>query len=229
MLYAPTSESIRFYETLDTLNFEPGGGYEYQNPTFQLVYPMVEDITGYEFDTWMKENIFEPAGMTHTFYFDPRKKMPSSAHAYIPAKGPNVYKNKRPGNGRWEECDYGEANFFPTKADGGLYTSARDFHNYQCALFDGKLLGDSALMEATLPIVLTDIPNTYYGLGLFIDTTPGKGGKVFHTGDNGGFFTYAAYFPKSKVHYLIFANRCDWSREDAAEKIDAILHKHGLI
>ena len=52
---------------------------------------------------------------------------------------------------------------------------------------------------------------------------PGRPLKVYHTGDNGGFFTYEAYYPEQGVAYMVFANRADWSREDTAAKIDSIL------
>ena len=98
-------------EQLDSLAFEPGSQYEYQNPTFQLILMIVENTTGQKFDDWMRENIFLPIGMEKTTYFEPNKNIPFMATAY------DIDDNKV-----WYECDYGEANFFGTKADGGLYT-----------------------------------------------------------------------------------------------------------
>ena len=60
------------------------------------------------------------------------------------AEGENTYKLWRSPDGKWEECDYGEAFFFPTKTDGGIYTSALDFLKWKKALYSGKVIGDSA-------------------------------------------------------------------------------------
>lgn len=229
-LYAPTVESIEYLTTLDSLAFTPGTAYEYQNPTFQLAKPIVEIVTGQEFAAWMKQNIFIPAGMHRTFFFDPSREMPQGmAHAYIPAQGDNKYNYFRSKDGKWEESDYGEAYFFPTQADGGIYTTAKEFLNWEKALFGNKIITKESLAKATEPIIETDIPETSYGLGLFIEQKPGMPRKVFHTGDNGGFFTFECYFPEHDLFYLVFANRNDWSREKTMEQMDSIFNTAGLL
>ena len=182
-LYCPEEESIRFYEKLDSINFAPGTGYDYQNPTYQLVYYIVEHVTGTKFDEWMTENIFRPAGMEHTVYFEPERHIKNMAHAY----------RQNADNGKWEEYDYGEANFFGTKADGGIYTTARDFALWQKALFGGKIIADSTLQSAITPYISTPEPHIFEG-----------------------------EFPEKKLFYLIFANRDDWNREELVEKFDSV-------
>lgn len=224
-VYALCEESVRYMTDLDSLAFEPGTAYEYQNPTYQLVLPIVEQVTGRKFTDWMRDSIFLPAGMTSTVFVDPG--IPGSdcdyAHGYIPATPsprPDTYVSP---DGRWEESDYGEAFFFPTKADGGLYTSAREFLKWECALFGGRIVGQKSLDEAFTPLIATDLPHTSYGLGFFIEDCPGVPHKIFHTGDNGGFLTFEGYFPDNQIFYLIFANRPDWQRERTAEKVDSLL------
>ena len=56
-LYCEEEESCRFFEQLDSLAFEPGTQYEYQNPTFQLMLMIIEKTTGENFDDWMKKNL----------------------------------------------------------------------------------------------------------------------------------------------------------------------------
>lgn len=228
-LYSLTNESTKYLNDLDTFAFEPGTAYEYQNPTYQLVLKIVEDATRERFSPWMDTNIFKPAGLEHTRYFDPAEDYSDFSHAYIPAAGANTYHLWRSTDGKWEECDFGEAYFFPTKADGGIYTSALDFLKWNNALFLGKVIGDSALHKAVTPVIGTDINLTSYGLGFFIEEVPGKARKIFHTGDNGGYLTVEAYFPEAGIFYLIFANRPDWPREKTYEQVDSILHAHRLI
>lgn len=211
--YCLWEESCRYLDGLDSLAFEPGTAYEYQNPTFQLVLPIVERLTGQPFTVWMHDNLFAPAEMTHTRYLDPENPvLPHQATGYSLGK-----------DGRWHEDDYGEANFFPTKADGGIYTTAPDFLRYIRALFGGRLVSRESLRQAVTPLIQTDLPYTCYGLGMFVEDKPGYPRKIFHTGDNGGFFTYEGYFPDEGLFYCIFASRADWSREDTAAAIDKIL------
>ena len=217
-LYSLWEESCRYLDGLETLAFEPGTRYEYQNPTFQLVLPIVERATGVPFVRWMHENFFAPAGMTHTSYLDPENPvLPRQARGYEMR------------DGKWRLSDYGTANFFPTKADGGIYTTAADFHRYVRALFGGRLVTEASLHQAVTPLVVTDLPHTGYGLGLFVEDRPGHPRKIFHTGDNGGFFAYEGYYPDSDVFYCVFAARADWSREATADAIDGVLDRHGLL
>lgn len=222
-LFALTYESTRYLNDLDSLVFEPGSAYEYQNPTYQLMLQVIEDASRQRFTPWMQEHIFDRAGMQHTEYFDPAIDQSHFAHAYKPADGENIYSYYRSEDGKWEECDYGEADFFPTKTDGGLYTSALDFLRWERALFSGKVVSDSMLTVATTPVIATDLPYTSYGLGLFIEEKPDMPRKIFHTGDNGGFYTVEAYFPENEIFYLIFANRPDWNREAVVADMDSIL------
>lgn len=231
MLYCLADESVRYMETLDSLAFEPGTAYEYQNPTYQLALPLIEKVTGTLFEAWMDNNIFKPAGMTRTQYLVPSKEQPEFAHAYIPASmdRSNVHNYYRSPDGKWQECDYGEANFFPTKADGALFTTAREFLNWEKALFSGKIVGKESLDQAFDCIIETDIPNTYYGLGFFIEKLPDGNKKIYHTGDNGGFLTIEAYYPHNGLFYLIFANRPDWDREATAAAVEEVLAEKGLL
>lgn len=231
MLYSLTGESVKYMENLDSLAFEPGTAYEYQNPTYQLALPLIEQVTGAEFKAWMDSVIFAPAGMVKTEYLVPSVPQPELAHAYIPSSmdSANVRNYYRSPDGKWQECDYGEANFFPTKADGALYTTALEFLSWERALFSGKIIGEESLRQAFTEIIQTDIPDTFYGLGFFIEQLPGDRKKIYHTGDNGGFLTIEAYFPHSDVFYLIFANRPDWDREKTAAAVEKVLSDNELI
>lgn len=216
--YALWEESCAFFERLDSVAFRPGEAYEYQNPTFQLLLPIVEQATGKNFDLWMRDNIFAPAGMNSTSYWNPGMESPRLAHGYTRGEG-----------GGWEECDYGEAFFFPTKADGALYTTARDFLRWDHALYGDSLMSSEARKKAHTPRILTDLPDTYYGYGFFIEEHPGWPRKVFHTGDNGGFLLYEGRFEADSLFYLVFATHPHWPREETAARMDSIFLSTGLI
>ena len=217
-LYCEEEESCRFMEQLDSLAFEPGSQYEYQNPTFQLILMIVEKTTGQKFDDWMRENIFLPIGMEKTTYFEPNKNIPFMATAY------DIDDNKV-----WYECDYGEANFFGTKADGGLYTTPLEFLKWDNAIYSNKFISSSIREELHKGRIDTDIPYTQYGYGWFIERHPNRPQKIYHTGDNGGFLIFEGRFPKQNLFYLIFANRPDWDREDVVEQMDCIFEKAGWL
>ena len=211
-------ESCRFMVHLDSLAFEPGTAYEYQNPTFQLILMIVEKVTGEDFDTWMRKNVFDPAGMENAVYFEPDRRIPQMAHGYI-----------LNGEGKWEECDYGEANFFGTKADGGLYCSPLEFVKWDYALYHDKVMTKESRETVHTPRIATDIPDTDYGYGWFIEHHPSRPVKIYHTGDNGGFLIFEGRFPEKDLFYLIFATHPEWDREGTVEKVDRIFEEEGWI
>lgn len=227
--FCQEDESCRYLETLDSLAFEPGSRYEYQNPTFQLMLMIVEKVTGEKFDSWMRTHVFLPAGMEETTYFEPDKIIPRMAHGYIIARDKNTKNSCCSRYGKWEECDYGEANFFGTKADGGIYTTPLEFIKWDKALYHDKLISGIMRKEAHTGKIATDIPNTDYGYGWFIEHSPGRPQKIYHTGDNGGFLIFEGRFPEKDLFYLIFANRPDWNREETVEEVDKILERQGWI
>lgn len=229
VLTATDMQSTGFFKELDKINFEPGTNYEYQNPTFQLCYAIIEKVTGKGFEEYMKENIFDPAGMSATLYFEAGRQIPRMAHGYIPE---NEEKTQ------WKEYDYGEESFFATKADGGIYTSINEFIKWEKALRNNIIISDSLKQVAHSPITTVsgskysnyqNRPYTSYGYGWFIEEVPGWPRKVYHTGDNGGFQIYAGRFPEKEVLVLVFENRNDNSRWDMVKEIDAVLKETGLL
>lgn len=229
VLTATDMQSIEFFKDLDHINFEPGTNYEYQNPTFQLCYAIIEKLTGEKFDDYMRNHIFLPAGMNETLYFEADREIPRMAHGYIPENDDKT---------DWKEYDYGEESFFATKADGGIYTSTHEFAKWEEALQNNILIPDSLKQIAHSAITpvsgstysdYQNRPYTSYGYGWFIEEKPGMPKKVYHTGDNGGFQIYAGRFPEKRILVLVFENRNDYSRWEMVEELDKILASSGFL
>ncbi len=235
-LTATDMESIGYIKTLDSLNFPPGSQYEYMNPTFQLLYVIIEKVSGKPFEQYMKEEIFIPAGMRETLYFEADRKIPRMAHGYIAEGNPtgNTPENEK----HFKEYDYGEETFFATKADGGIYTSIHEFVQWEKALRNNVIIPKEIKEQAYSPIITVsdskfssyqNRPYTSYGYGWFIEEKPGMPKKVYHTGDNGGFQIYAAKFPEKELLVLVFENRNDHSRSKLIKQLDDIVKRSGWL
>ena len=228
VLYSTDKESIGYMVDLDTLHFEPGTEYEYINPTFQLFYTLIERVTGEPFEQFIQENIFDPAGMKKTLYFDPEIKIANMAHGYEyedVSAGPEerVASNDQQQKKEWYEYDYGEETFFGTKSDGGIYTSTHEFVNWEKALRNNTVMSEKSRTDAQSPHIYVsgskycdyqNRPDTWYGYGWFIDKSKDHPLKIYHTGDNGGFKALACRYPEQQILVLIFSNRADWDRWD---------------
>lgn len=223
VLTATDVTSCRYMENLDHLNFEPGcGKYEYINPTFQLIYQIVERVTGVPFEEYMNKNIFGKAGMKNTCYFEEGRPILRMAHGYTPNA-----------DGSYREFDYGEETFFATKADGGIYTSVIDFAKWEKALRDNKVWNETSKQLAYTPHVTIPEDANYgyqpynsYGYGFFINQRPGHHRIIYHTGDNGGFTIYAGKAPDDDVVVLIFSTRDNIDRMGMAGRVWDLLEEY---
>lgn len=220
-VHATDEQSVRYFPTVDSLRFGPGEYYDYLNPSFILLARVVECLSGREFTAYMADSVFAPAGMAHTYYFDSQHRGAGESHAYVPDS-----------RGDWCEYDYGEETFYATRPDGGIYSTARDLLSWEDALRDGTVLDSARVGLAYTPVVsvtaspLCDYqrrPDTWYGLGLFIDHPAGQPRKVYHTGDNGGYQAYLAKYPAEDVKIVVLENRNDHDRWEMATLIDRIL------
>lgn len=256
VLYCTDVDSYAYMENINKLAFEPGSNYEYMNPTYQLFYTIIEQVSGKTFEEYMRENIFTPAGMENAVYFSSDKTIPNMAHGYIPNEVSDESSNadsdrsaeatalakKQQENakaiGNFKEYDYGEETFFASKADGGIYTSTHEFAMWEKALRNNTIISESMRKEAHSPkIKITGSPYssyqnrpfTSYGYGWFIDENPNAPQKIYHTGDNGGFQIYAGRYTQDNVLVLIFANRNDKDRWTNVTNIENILVKGGIL
>ncbi len=217
---ATDKTSISYFPTVDSLRFTPGAYYDYMNPTFILLAKVIESVTGTDFIAYQQKNIFDRAGMSTAYYFNPAQHPQNTAHGYITND-----------NGEWIEYDYGEETFFATRPDGGIYATVHDLAKWEKALREGHIIPDYLLEEAYTPHIsvsashLCDYqrrPDTFYGLGWFIDTSR-VDKKVYHTGDNGGFQAYLAKYPSKEITIIVLENRNDHDRWQLATMIDNII------
>lgn len=218
--------ATEFMVTLDHLNFEPGSCFEYMNPTYTLLGKLIERVSGQPFEDYMREHVFDPAGMKETMYFDPQHqgRIPRMAHGY------KLLEQEH----QWVKYDYGEETCFATRPDGGIYTSVHEFVLWEKALRSGAVLSIQSLRNAHTPHIRVtgsaysdyqNRPNTCYGYGWFIE--PEKTGVspevIYHTGDNGGFKILAVRYPAVEGLILVFANRSDWNRYALKTRLEKII------
>ena len=253
MLTATDEQSIGYMRDLNELHFEPGSDYEYINPTFDLFYFLVERLTGMKFVDFQKKYLFDKAGMVNVQYFTPDATIAHMAHGYIVNEDALIegsdsdYAKKREkvendyidDNGvHWAECDYGEETFFATKADGGIYTTTHDFLKWENALSRNILVKKSSKRKAYTPHTKVtgsqwsgyqNREYTWYGYGWFIDKTPGREVKIYHTGDNGGFQAYAAKYERSRVNVIMLENQSTVDRWSLQLEIERILREEGVV
>lgn len=229
-LYGRENEHMQTFVNLDTIAYRPGESFSETDIAYVLVAPLIERVTGEYFDSWMKRNVFDPAGMTETFYYSPGLRKPRMAHGYRPADPAIRVQTFRSADGRWDEYDYQEAEYFLTKADRGVFTSARDFMRFIRAFRQDRLVSEQSRLAVVEPQIETNMPGMMYALSTYVDTTTAeRPNRVFHLGHNGGFAVVQASWPDKNVQYLMVAARNDLPGDSIMESIESIIEGAGWI
>lgn len=136
----------------DPLVAEPGTQFSYTTYGYVLLGAAVEKASGMRFLDYLRENIFEPAGM--------KRIQADSVHAIIPHRA-RGYRISRAG--QLENCDLADtSNKIP---GGGLSSTAADLVRFALAVREGKLLQPATVEAMFTRQRLKDGSRTSYGLG----------------------------------------------------------------
>ncbi|NOX85925.1 MAG: beta-lactamase family protein [Chlorobi bacterium] len=123
--------------------FKPNTGFHYCNTNYALLANIVEAVSGRRFEDFMKDRIFDPLGMDHSFVYNMRGD--TIVPLYIGKGVPGYYRR----GWRWREMENDYLN--GVMGDKNIYTSVTDLYKYDRALDELTLLPDSILREAFKP------------------------------------------------------------------------------
>ena len=121
-------------------DFAPGTGWWYSNSNYALLGAVIEKVSGKTWAAFMKSEIFDKLGMTHTAADDARDVVPGRASGYSLIRGtPGMFRNAN------------VTDMSVPYAAGALRSTAEDMARWNAALFGGKLLGPQSLKEMLAP------------------------------------------------------------------------------
>lgn len=175
----------------EPLQFKPGTAYGYSNSNYALLAYIIEKVTGKDYHTYMKENVLQPAGLTHTYYAAESEVVPNRVAGYTRDKG------------FYENCYYQTISL--GYGCGDLMSTVSDLYKWNKALLSYKLVGKATLDKAFTPYTLSDGTSTTYGYGWFIDEKSGMK-CIHHEGQVSGFIALEKYFPGENIYLAILTN-----------------------
>jgi CubicO group peptidase (beta-lactamase class C family) len=181
----------------------PDDVYSYSNLGYGLAGHALDRRTGRAFADAVRAAVFEPLGMARST-FRPTEAMTfpiSQGHEPSPA-GPVVVRPFADNVRYW--------------ANGGAFTSAREFARFAVALLnDGMVDGRQALPPAAVALMLgahAEVPGppaglpSHYGYGLNVRSIGGR--RVLqHGGERIGFGSLFRIIPERRVGVVLLANR----------------------
>ena len=170
-----------------SINFKPGTQFEYASSTYILLRFIIEKVTGKSYETNLKENILDPAGMTNTGIIHNHEILNNRAMGYLNANG--NYQNALP-----------IANHEIFIGASSIYSTAGDLLKFDQALYTDKLLKQK---EKEQMYTIVEPP---YGYGWFISDDSINGKIVSHGGDVFGYTSLLERRLKDKIAIIILSN-----------------------
>ncbi len=183
-------------------DFEPGDEEIYNNSAFYLAGLIIEKVSGDSYEDYVKKNLFDRAGMTHSHYCSESKVYKNKVSGYDSDSAGPVLKG--PLSHQWPY------------AAGSLCASALDLVRWNEALHrDGKILGAAAYQEFIKPDKLNDGTVVGYAKGIAI--YPRLGHRALHHGGGiNGFLSQNTYFPDDSLSVVVLFNTAGPGSPDAA-------------
>ena len=155
------------------LRFEPGTRYHYSYAT-DVLGVVVERLSGQSLDVFFRERIFEPLGMTDTFFSVPTEKMDRFASSHYWDSEANELKLVPPENLR----NYQDVTFF--SGGGGLVATITDYMRFCEMLRNGgnfngaRLLGPKTVQFMTSDQLTPEVRAEGRGQYPSLDFFPGQ-------------------------------------------------------
>ncbi|HEY5880435.1 MAG TPA: serine hydrolase domain-containing protein [Nakamurella sp.] len=182
--------------------FAPGQGCRYCNAGYQLAGLAVERISGLRFREFVRENVFEPAGMTRSGFFWRQDDVPDVAEGWDPVSAAD------PGRGGWRQNTYS----YPPIGDaaGGAHVTAADLIGFLQALRAGRLLNAELTAAFLTPQAKhheRDGHEIWYGFGLEFDLdADGAVRSYYKDGINAGASAIVRHYPGPDIDVAVLSN-----------------------
>lgn len=118
------------------LDSPPGDTYAYSNTGYSLLAAVVEKASGTDYEAYLADRLFRPAGMTDTGYVLPDWDTGRIATEYDDRGRPQGTPLDHP----WAA----DGPYWNLRGNGGMLSTARDMLRWHSALLGDRVLGDHA-------------------------------------------------------------------------------------
>jgi hypothetical protein len=165
------------------LDFSPGTKWSYSNSGYILLGMIIEKVTGKSYFRVVRENIFEPLGMSHTGFDFTHLQNADKATGYAGDLTVPV----------------GIVDSSVSFAAGAIYTTVGDLYKWDRALYTNQIVNQALLQKAFT------VYQSSYGYGWMIIENYGKK-TVQHGGGITGFASYILRVPGDQICIIVLTN-----------------------
>lgn len=201
--------------------FVRGTQFKYVNTNYAILADIVEKVSGYPFEYYVRTNLWEPAGMKNTRFFTEIVGIaPVDALQHAPAEKGQEYVIAYPmdgmskvpvARGHWKSgalAQYDRLNGI--LGDKGVYASAEDLIKWTNAYYiEHKIIPEEWIKKATQyqnKLNNGTQPAEGYGYGVRMEEKEESGFVVFHGGLWDGFHNVWLYRPSDGLQIVFLSN-----------------------
>lgn len=181
-------------------SFSPNTHFSYSNTNYVLLAMIIEKVSGQPYPDYMREHIFTPLQMNHTYVFQLADSLTATPSFNY--------------NGSYWENDFLEGTY----GDKNIYTTARDLLKWDQILYTNQFINQDLLDSAFTPYSNERKSVHNYGLGWRLQMLPNGKKVVYHFGRWHGFNAAFARLIDEKVTIIILGNKFTRNVYNAAHK-----------
>jgi len=206
-----TNEDLnRFMNKQQDLNFKPGDEYLYCNTGYMLMVNIIERVTGEKFPKWMKNNVFEPLGMTNTYVEDNYNRI-------VLNNATSYYKD--------ESNDFNRSvEYWGYIGSGNMHSTVEDILIWLNNFSEPSLNWERAFKMLQTTDKLNDGSKNNYAFGVTVDEVKGLK-RIQHGGAIGGFRSFVSAYPEEQLSIAVLTNFSSSDSRQKKAQIAAVLLK----
>ena len=210
------------------LEFRTGSKHEYTNSNYLLLATIVQRVAKQPFSEFVRDEIFLPAGMQHTFVCQSPKSVPQTEddEKYNRAFGYEWHEKKETWKPSWGTPPEWTQKVMVV-GDGGVWSNLEGMAKWDAAVRARKFLKPATWKEALTPGTTRKGKAFDYGLGWVLYTDDDGSVHAFgHDGTWAGFENSCYRDLGSKRSTIILSNRDTLDTDELYQALDALVDKH---
>ncbi len=180
------------------LESPPGKHAHYSNVGFSVAAAVIEIASGQDYDGFLRDQLFDPAGMTETGYHIAKWENGVLAHGYEAGKDWGTIP------GHWGVG----GPYWNLLGNGGIHTTLGDMYRWHQGLNRDSPLSAEAQQQFFTAYTTDTGDEPPYGYGCSVRTTP-AGKLVFKNGGDGIFYAEFRDYVDQNVMYFIASNNAE--------------------
>lgn len=185
------------------LMYAPGTKHTYANANYILLAAIIEEVSQQDYESFLKENFWNPLQMNHTGYKSIDFNSEQLAHGYYFHYTDGTWKD-------WgttqEKLPYTNNHWYSI-GKGDIYLTVEDMYTWHLALTSDKILKPETIQLMETAYVPEDEDETsFYGYGWAILNSSSNTKIVTHNGSNGIYFADFVRFVEDDIVVIVLSN-----------------------